>query len=59
VRYEGRFKEDEKDGEGMWVFGNGECFRGWFKDDLPHGKGVYQCRDGSIIKGNWILGMMQ
>ena len=38
---------------------NGEYYRGSFKEGLPHGNGAFKTINGNIIKGNWILGMMQ
>ena len=46
-------------GEGTLYLSNGECYRGSFSKDLPNGNGVYECLNGKIVKGNWVLGMMQ
>jgi hypothetical protein len=38
---------------------NGDTYEGFFKDDLPHGKGAYRWANGSIFEGNFIDGMRQ
>eukprot|EP01015_Nassula_variabilis_P029316 TRINITY_DN6275_c0_g1_i3.p1 TRINITY_DN6275_c0_g1~~TRINITY_DN6275_c0_g1_i3.p1 ORF type:complete len:329 (+),score=47.84 TRINITY_DN6275_c0_g1_i3:66-1052(+) len=54
VKYEGTFVEDNKDGSGTLYLVNGEKFIGGFKDDMIHGKGVFQRLDGKTVQGQWV-----
>lgn len=39
VKYEGLFKNDNKEGKGKLVLSNGEWFSGYFSEDKVNGKG--------------------
>ena len=38
--YVGFWKSDRKEGEGIFVFNNGNYFIGNFKEDMPEGEGT-------------------
>lgn len=59
VKYEGNFVEDEKQGEGTLFLSNGEYWRGQWMKDLPNGKGVFKTRGGDLVKGVWVMGVLQ
>ncbi len=46
-------------GEGTLFLGNGEYFRGEFKNDLPNGKGLYRTLNNQLIKGCWKNGSFE
>ena len=52
-RYEGDFKEDLKEGNGILYLVNGEKFVGEFKADMVNGNGTYHKLNGEVIKGYW------
>ncbi len=54
ARYEGNFKNSKYDGEGFFLFENGDKYRGSFKDDMITGKGEYSYfESGDIYKGEF------
>jgi len=50
-RYEGDFSEGLKQGEGTYVWENGDRYRGRFTRDLPDGRGRYDFANGDIYEG--------
>ena len=54
VEYEGDFKEGKYDGEGKYIYENGDYYIGQFKDGLYNGKGKEYDKNGNIInEGEW------
>ena len=53
-KYTGRFSYDLRNGVGELVCGNG-MYKGSFKNDEIHGKGIFQYDDGSIYSGKGIF----
>ena len=52
--YFGKVDEnDDKTGEGMMPYSNGESYNGTFKKDKYNGFGVYHYHDGSVYEGNF------
>lgn len=51
-KYEGTFKESEKNGVGYIHFNNGDLFVGEFKDDKANGLGVYTSAEHKVF-GIW------
>ncbi len=37
--YEGEWKDDKRDGEGKFIWANGEIYEGEFKDDVRNDQG--------------------
>lgn len=58
VKYEGYFREDVKEGQGVLSISNGECFRGQFENDQPHGRGEFRNVRGESIGGYWLMGAL-
>merc|ERR1712200_385984 len=59
-RYEGEFKNDEKNGVGTytWISGywQGDQYSGQVRDDKIEGKGVYKTAYGDLYDGNFTNG---
>ena len=55
IIYEGDWINNKREGNGKYIFENGEYYIGQFKNGLFHGKGIYYYSNGKIKKkGNWI-----
>jgi len=50
-KYEGEFNEGLKQGEGTYVWENGDRYTGHFSADRPDGKGRYQFGNGDTYEG--------
>lgn len=55
--YEGQYKNDKKDGYGLFVWASGNTYRGQFKNDERDGKGEMRWTDGSVYVGDWNKGI--
>lgn len=53
-KYQGEFKDDNKEGYGTMFLSNGEKFTGIFKRDFVNGSGMFYRLDGSTVQGTWI-----
>eukprot|EP01017_Pseudomicrothorax_dubius_P047283 TRINITY_DN846_c0_g4_i1.p1 TRINITY_DN846_c0_g4~~TRINITY_DN846_c0_g4_i1.p1 ORF type:complete len:339 (+),score=104.90 TRINITY_DN846_c0_g4_i1:480-1496(+) len=53
TRYEGEFKNDNKEGHGKLFLSNGERFEGEFLDDRVHGRGSFYTLHGERVNGLW------
>jgi len=53
TKYEGEFKEDNKEGYGTLLLSNGEKFSGTFKEDFVTGPGTFFKRNGQVVNGIW------
>ncbi|EGR33677.1 protein kinase domain protein [Ichthyophthirius multifiliis] len=53
IKYDGQFKDDNKEGFGTLFLSNGEKFCGLFQRDNANGTGSFFCKDGNIINGKW------
>jgi hypothetical protein len=51
--YEGGFKLNHKDGQGILKLSNGENFTGMFKEDQAHGVGSFKSKKDGLIRGTW------
>ena len=51
TKYEGNFKDGERDGNGMLKYANGDVYNGEFKDGRMHGQGVVQYANGDSYTG--------
>lgn len=47
------------DGEGKFVWNNGQTFEGNYKDDKKNGKGKLTLEDKTVIEGTWINGKIE
>ena len=53
-KYNGRFQEDLRHGEGTHTDSDGSIYSGGFKEDLKHGNGTYTNSTGKITEsGEW------
>ncbi|MGZ5061605.1 MAG: caspase family protein [Usitatibacter sp.] len=57
-RYEGEFSEGLKQGEGTYVWENGDRYQGHFASDRPDGRGKYQFANGDTYEGEVRLGVV-
>ena len=55
VKYEGFFRDDNKEGKGKLVLSNGEVFNGVFEDDRVNGEGEFSRKDGTKLVGRWSM----
>lgn len=47
------------DGNGTFLFENGDLYKGLWKKGLCEGYGVYEFANGDVYKGNWKIGKME
>jgi hypothetical protein len=52
--YEGKCTNGLADGKGLAI--GVDKYRGKFRDGYPHGKGTYTYADGSVYKGEFVMG---
>ena len=53
--YEGYFIAGKREGNGKYIWENGEYYIGQFKNDLRNEKGTYYYSNGKIkYEGDWI-----
>jgi len=57
-KYEGEFNEGLKQGEGTYVWENGDRYQGHFASDRPDGRGKYQFANGDAYEGEVKLGII-
>ncbi len=57
-KYEGEFSEGLKQGEGTYVWENGDRYQGHFSSDRPDGHGKYQFANGDSYDGEVKLGII-
>jgi hypothetical protein len=57
-KYEGEFSEGLKQGEGTYVWENGDRYQGRFASDRPDGRGKYQFANGDAYEGEVKLGII-
>ena len=48
IKYEGDFINDKYEGNGKYIYENGEYYIGEFKNGLKHGKGIEYYKNGNI-----------
>lgn len=49
----GEYKNDKREGKGVYSYANADRYEGEFKDDMKNGKGKYFYFDGAIKEGTW------
>lgn len=47
------------EGNGSYLFENGDLFNGSWRKGLPNGYGVYEFTSGDVYKGAWKNGLME
>ena len=52
-RYEGEFVDHQRDGQGTYMFADGEKYEGSWKDDKRNGSGTYTFANGGEYEGMW------
>lgn len=50
---------DCQNGKGRFIYDNGDKYIGEFKNSVPHGRGAYYNKDGSMYKGPFVNGKRQ
>ena len=48
-RYEGDYKNNKREGKGIYYFNNGKRYEGNWKNDKKDGKGIMYYNNGTII----------
>ena len=56
-KYEGEYKDDKKEGYGVFSWENGDVYKGNYVEDLREGYGEMFWRNGRFYKGNWVQGV--
>ncbi len=54
ARYEGEFKDGYYNGQGVYMYANGDKFEGEFKDDKCNGQGVLTYANGDKFEGEFL-----
>ena len=52
-KYDGEWKDDKKNGRGVYTFANGNKYDGEWKDGDFNGRGVMTYADGNKYDGEW------
>ena len=53
IKYEGDYKNNKRDGKGIFIMDNGDRYEGEFQKDKLCGKGKYFWNDGDIYEGGF------
>ena len=60
IKYDGDFFNDKYEGNGKYIYKNGDYYIGQFKNDLKHGNGIEYRRDGKVkYTGFWTEGKFE
>ena len=51
--YEGEFKNNEKEGYGIFYYSDGTIYEGEWKSNYPEGYGILYCLSGNIYETEW------
>lgn len=55
--YKGEYKNDKRNGYGVYKYPDGRTYSGEYKDERPHGQGTETAIDGRILfTGEWSNG---
>ena len=52
-KYEGEWKDGQKNGQGTFTWSNGRKYVGEFKNGIQHGQGTLTFPNGKKFKGKW------
>ena len=59
-KYEGKYENNQPNGDGILTFSNGTLFVGNFKNGKFHGAGKMVADDGDVIReGQWVDGLFK
>ena len=53
TRYEGEWKDGQRNGKGIYHYADGSRYEGEWKDGQINGKGIYYYEDGTRYEGEW------
>ena len=53
-KYEGDFKNDKREGKGIFYMNNGDRYEGDFKNGLRDGKGIFYYNNGDREMGDYL-----
>lgn len=56
--YEGRFENDQKNGEGLLTLADGSSYQGHFKNGIIEGFGIYKWKNQKKFEGDWMNNKM-
>ncbi len=51
--YKGEWKGGKPNGQGTYIFANGDRYEGRYKDGKKHGQGIYIYPNGNRVEGEW------
>ena len=57
-RYEGEYRDSNRNGWGVFYLGNGDRYEGEWRGDLPHGAGTYYRANGEVTEATWVDGKL-
>ncbi|WP_046745732.1 glycosyltransferase family 39 protein [Kordia zhangzhouensis] len=57
--YSGSWKDDMRNGYGIYVWEDGQKYEGYWKDDVRHGKGTVYFQNGESLSGTWKQGKLE
>jgi hypothetical protein len=57
-QYSGSFKNEKRDGHGVYKWADGKQYQGNWKDGKQHGRGKLLNQDGKIKYGHWNEGVV-
>ena len=52
-RYVGQFEKRSREGNGTYIFDNGDKYEGEWKNNNQEGKGIYYFKSGDVYEGEW------
>ena len=53
LKYEGFFRQNKKEGYGVFTWSSGGIYKGNFQDDLRNGYGEMFWPNGDVYRGRW------
>ena len=53
-KYEGYYKNWNREGKGVYYYSNGDVFDGEYKNDKRNGKGIYYYKNGDREMGDYL-----
>jgi len=57
--FEGNYKDDKKEGYGVFKWPSNSIYEGNFSGDFRHGFGIMKWADGTVYEGSWEHGVQQ
>jgi hypothetical protein len=59
VRYEGRYRKGNRNGQGVSTWHDGARYEGNYREGLPNGKGKLTSAKGEVFVGMWVNGCLK